>query len=592
MLKKIREMYEENKEWYKRHPKITKTLKIFILCAITVNVILRIFLYYYDLRRKINESCFSSEIIKVNMSVDDKVNEFDYIYKVLNINMPSITLFKEKFGIDFNENSEKYRSLISETKDDFDYYCTLKGIFSDIPSAHTDLLYPNYKNYTILYGYNYDKFLATWNLKNYTDYWYNLIDEKCKECYTDKYFIFNYYSGDGKYFFNSSMGIANYTDEYENSCLTSIDGVPVDQYIKQNIMYSDICYDNINDKVYRTQIMFNSVSEYGRKVTVSICLADGSSVERELYMSCADDLIIYHGCIFDERYAKNATEAEELVDNGVPYYFYEDTENNLTYAWISSVDYGFGKKIRDEISSVKTDNIILDLRDNGGGTAYYFYEYLYTPLFNNDFKYENNFFIAETMLNNNNIYKINLVYDIYRAINFPRKYYTGQPLDGIPSDCKVVVESNNFKCIGGKNSDKRVYLLIGKNTASAADGFAAIIKQGTDTVLVGENTAGEGMGGSYVLIALPESKLAFTYNPALAFNPDGTNNSVYGTSPNFYVPDCTLENFVLRNKMISDYGTAYAYAYEHRVLWDNQLEFTVNMIKEDESDKGNNSLNK
>lgn len=587
MINIIKKIIEEDREWNRRHPKLFKSAMFFAIISVIMNLSIRFIGSYNELRRKVNESSLFSEISEINLSAREKVDEFNFIYKTLTENMPSITLFKERYGIDFKENYEKYCNCVLNTKDDFDYYCTLEGIFSDIPSAHTDMLYPDYNGYINHYGYNYDKFLATYNIKNYTDYWYELIEEKCKECYYEDYYIFNYYNGDGKYFFNPDMGIALETDEYLNSYVTAIDGIPVDKYIKDNIMYSEIYYDNLNKKAFRSEIMFCSNSDYGRKVNVTICLSDKSNIEKELYMSCADDLIIRHGSIFDKRYSKSTSEQEEADENGVPYYFYKDKENDLTYAWISSVDYGFGETVKKSLSEIKTDNIILDLRDNGGGTAYYFYEYLYTPLFNNDYVFTNKFYISETPFNKKNIYKYNIVYDIYRAINFSLKYYVGNEFDVFDSRYKIVEEENNFNCTGGRNSPN-VYVLIGRNTASAADGFASVIKQGTNAVLIGENTAGEGMGGSYVSAALPKSKLGFTYYPALSFNQDGTNNSVYGTAPHYYAPDYSLENLMIRNNMIDEYGSGYAYDYENRIKWDSPLKYTVDMIKEDENDKRNN----
>ncbi len=568
--------------------KYIKICIIIFICTIILNLCVRLSVSYNDLRCKLNESNLSLKVSEINLTAEEKLEEFDFIYETLTENMSSITLFRERYDIDFKENYDKYCGYIQNTKDDFDYYCTLSGIFSDIPSAHTKMLFPDYEAYKNNYGYNYDKFLATWNLKNHTDYWYELIEEKCRECYYEDYYIFNYYNGDGKYFFNPDMGIALKTDEYVNSYLTAIDGIPVDEYIKDNVMYAEIDYDNFCGKEFRSEIMFNSNSEYGRKVTASICLADGSNIERELYMSCADDMIIYFGCMFDECYTDDTSEQTEADEDGVPYYFYEDTENNLTYAWVSSVGYGFGETIKKSLSEIKTDNIILDLRDNGGGAAYQFYEYLYTPLFSNDYEYTNKYYISETPFNKNSIYKIYLVYDIYRSIENPVTYCDEIVSDVFDSKYKIVEESNYFDCIGGEGN-ANVYVLIGRNTASAADGFSAVIKQGTNAVLVGENTAGEGMGGSYVSVSLPESKLAFTYYPALSFNEDGTNNSVYGTTPHYYAPQFSLEDFITRNNMINEYGNGYAYAYENRIKWDSPLKYTVDMIKEDEKDKGNNT---
>ena len=39
----------------------------------------------------------------------------------------------------------------------------------------------------------------------------------------------------------------------------------------------------------------------------------------------------------------------------------------------------------------------------------------------------------------------------------------------------------------------------------------------------------------------------------------------------------------------NEYGNGYAYAYKNRIKWDSPLKYTVDMIKEDENDKGNNT---
>ena len=58
---------------------------------------------------------------------------------------------------------------------------------------------------------------------------------------------------------------------------------------------------------------------------------------------------------------------------------------------------------------------------------------------------------------------------------------------------------------------------------------------------------------------------------------------LYGTTPDFNVTDFTYEDFNIRNKMIIEYGTAYAFNYENRTQWDNTLYETIAMIKECES---------
>lgn len=254
MANVLKKIYEYDKAWCKKHAKLYFALKIIAVVLWTVFIIIYLSKSYKFLICQYNESGFAPCVSEVDLSREEKLSELNYLCEILNDNMPSLCLFKERYGIDFNENIEKYSKLISKTQDDFEYYCTISGIMGDIPSVHTNILLPDYNLYKTSYGYNYDGFLATWNLKNYTNYWNSLIEERCKQCYNDQYLIFNYF-GDGSYIFNSSMGIANYTDEYIDSRIIAIDGINVDEYILNNISYFGICYDSANDKAYRPMII-------------------------------------------------------------------------------------------------------------------------------------------------------------------------------------------------------------------------------------------------------------------------------------------------------------------------------------------------
>lgn len=69
-------------------------------------------------------------------------------------------------------------------------------------------------------------------------------------------------------------------------------------------------------------------------------------------------------------------------------------------------------------------------------------------------------------------------------------------------------------------------------------------------------------------------------------NNDGTDNSVYGTSPDIY-SELSIENYIIQQELIDNGEDPYT--YENRLKWDNVLIETLELIKEDENDKGNNT---
>jgi C-terminal processing protease CtpA/Prc len=101
---------------------------------------------------------------------------------------------------------------------------------------------------------------------------------------------------------------------------------------------------------------------------------------------------------------------------------------------------------------------------------------------------------------------------------------------------------------GYVTSNKKVYLLVSDGTGSAADGFAALLKENNLATLIGSNTGGEGLADSFMMDSLPNSGLVFIYTYSIAFGCDGLNNSVYGTSPDVYV-NMSVDGFNKNSEM-------------------------------------------
>ena len=121
---------------------------------------------------------------------------------------------------------------------------------------------------------------------------------------------------------------------------------------------------------------------------------------------------------------------------------------------------------------------------------------------------------------------------------------------------------------GKSEREYNIYVLVSHFSVSAADKFASIIKDhGLGTVIGVFNTGGEAYGSPDIKV-LKKSGLYFYYTPFKSLNRDGTDNSVYGTSPDIYV---TLndEFFIKRDELLlqgEPYGT-----YENRLKWDGVL---------------------
>lgn len=104
-----------------------------------------------------------------------------------------------------------------------------------------------------------------------------------------------------------------------------------------------------------------------------------------------------------------------------------------------------------------------------------------------------------------------------------------------------------------------------------------MVKKNKLGTIIGTNTRGEGVSDSFICNALKNSGLVYIYFPSLSYNQDGTNNSLYGTSPDVYIEQ-TKESFYqernLKEKQID------INSYTEKIKYDNILIKTIEMIEE------------
>lgn len=131
----------------------------------------------------------------------------------------------------------------------------------------------------------------------------------------------------------------------------------------------------------------------------------------------------------------------------------------------------------------------------------------------------------------------------------------------------------------GGSVDRRshIFYLVGRKTASAADEYIAMIQENDLGTVIGTDTAGEGLGGSFVACMLENSGWVFNFYPCQAMNADGTNNAVIGTAPDIYKTQ-SVESFY-RQRSFEEEGVNIG-TYENRLKWDNVLLETLDIIKE------------
>ena len=507
-----------------------------------------------------------------SLSPKQRTADFKYISSAIKKFLPEYDEYEKLYKFDYSEKETLYIKKLENCTGDFEFFCILNGYFNDIPSIHTNIVFPDKNKYSSYGCYNKDSFLrTTYNLNEAADYWYDCIEKDSEKFFDANIYCFNY--SNNNYSINDVA-----SSDCDMKRITFINGTDPVDYICNLISAYKLKYDHINKTPYREGIIFND--SFGEKIIVEGVDLNGKSVTKEFYYSLETETAhILKG--YFEQNTQNKNEEEKLVELDYSldeidteyFYIYKDYDNSVVYAEILGFDNCYGINLKSALEKcLGFENIIIDIRYNSGGYIQYFSNYIYPFISDKSIVYENramfkkNEFTKEML----DLSKYSLTYNVVKKEN------------------KTYCLSEIYEFTGGKDIFENVYILIGSNTASAADFAASFVKENSIGALIGTHTAGEGRTGSFLMNKLPQSGLLFTYNFCEYENSDGKDNSVYGTAPDIYstISDENIE--LMENIKLCD---GKAYTYENRLKWDDVLIETLELIKEDENDKGNNAVN-
>ncbi len=534
-----------------------KVRKYINYALILLVLLLFIVIHRFDIVQVSNSIFYNKSSEEMNLTTEKKVEDFEYLFNVITTSMPMLDSIEETYKINFRERKEYYLKTIKETKNDFEFYCVMSSIANDIPSFHTDLVFPDYNNYTNLSCYHLQEMLCRVDLKPLANYWYSTIESKFKEYKDIKILEFKYI--EGKYLFDKYYSSEEYS-QYEGTQLVAIDDVAVNEYITDKLSMWEREYDTKRYVPYRRFLTFSS--DTGEKVSLKLRTTEGEIVICDAYIDYAAECKSKYDFVF------GGGEESEMVGS----YYYEDKINNIGYLYLEYFDETIINILSERISEEK---VIVDLRNNSGGLRKVISEYLHNKLFADDIVQSLEWYVPKSEANQyviqGNFTTVSIVNQLFhQAISYsPTKFRTDSISEFLHGHSEITYKGNG-------NSNKTVYFLIGSNTGSAADGYVSVVKEKGFGKLIGMNTAGEGLGASFCVDSLPNSGLVFIYMPCLAFNPDGTDNSVMGTSPDIYIEQTAGSFYKQRELQIQGEDI---FTYQNRMIWDNVFLDTIEMIK-------------
>lgn len=491
-------------------------------------------------------------VASIEMSEKDREKDFEYLWKNITEGMPLLETIKNETGYDFTARKDFYEAELSECTTDFEFLCCIESVLNDIPSFHTTFFKCVYDEIESYYCFGAEMVQAEPKLQDTVNLW----AEKFRQYYYDhRYTAVRFLYTDGRYLADS-----RYTDSaFSGYEVIEIDGMTPDEYIQSTLSVHHIYYDSNRDRLYRPALMFNSDAGEERKVTVRT--AEGETETLTLYYDLEFEYALSYGKV-------------EIVEDAELNYRFEEVSDDIVYCSIDSFSGSNGEKLAEEIRKhCFKDNlsVILDLRNNGGGQIVYAMENVYPYLF------------GEDMVSGDTeyIYKSRATKKLYSGLyGMIHRYAAGLEktdfvLDSDIYDGKFLVQKEQTECKGQNTYSPDVYVLVSDSTGSAADHFTAIVSGLDNTVVIGTATGGEKLGGQ-VMDMLPESGLVYMFVPTLCFNDDGTDNSLYGTSPDIYA-ELSYEGYLKREELLLEDPGRDIRSAADRLIWDDVLKKAVEM---------------
>ena len=246
-----------------------------------------------------------------------------------------------------------------------------------------------------------------------------------------------------------------------------------------------------------------------------------------------------------ERYSANNDNINKKTDSNI---YKKPTPNNfrteilekdkVAYLYIKSfhqfnID-SDGKVIYKFLQKIKDYKVlIIDIRNNGGGSDNYWQENIVSPLLNKTVVY--NTYLAfrggkfsENFIEN----KLNKKYDSLDNISKIKKENLSNTPPELENKFKYYQKSVHVihpqYTVGFKG---KIYLITNKKVFSASEAFSVFAKSTGFATLMGEPTGGDGIGFDPAICSLPNSGYIFRFPLDLGMSSDGTCNFEHKTIP-------------------------------------------------------------
>lgn len=241
-----------------------------------------------------------------------------------------------------------------------------------------------------------------------------------------------------------------------------------------------------------------------------------------------------------EEEEKDKADKADKVEDGVPAFGLHmerlGEKGDTAYVKVDSFD---DLRMEEEVPRIQAflkesedcGNLIIDIRDNGGGNAAYWEEAFVRPNIAEPLTYRLVRLMRDTALagqfygssyQDSNLSAEEVKNDP-RYSEFPEEDKRGLAM---AREIVTTIEPED----GGSMFQGRIWLLTGPSVYSSAEAFAVFCRETGFATLVGQRTGGSNSGGA-ILYELPVSHLLIQFDVEYCLNGDGSCNMEMGTAP-------------------------------------------------------------
>lgn len=510
------------------------------------------------------QKAFADKPKEAVLSKHDKIEDVEYFLNTILNYAPCVDYYAESKGFDLEKNYDYYVECIKNTRSNEEFFAVIEMISDDIPSCHTSVISYGYDSLFSSGHYNAKKICGSKDAYAYSIYWDGVCDSNMDIAKDTTAFTYV----DGVYLaynppiFGKKGGLIE---------LAEIDGTAIDEYIKNPMVTDEYCFDKLNEKMYRYALRLNNSA--GKLVTAKFRKADGEMFTADVYIRTKEAALVKNMYLKEnldllncEEQSNSTVSCEGIneIYSGEAGYICEDTNNSISYIRVQNFSNSDSKIFRDGICRLNPDNpIIIDLRMNSGGRTDYLSEYLLSPLVNDEIRVDMDF------------RSLSLIRSVFSESTLREKRRFDKTITKVTDE--YIYGRRYFDIDGTSTTDRKIYAIIDGTSYSAADTTAYVIQKYGNGLLIGSETAGEGMCDATYTFKMPNSGIIFEVNGSESLYSDGNC-----TSPDIYINQ-SKESFLKYRQCLSQNDNILNYPY--RLYWDNVLIETLEIIKEKENAK-------